>query len=327
MARSATARLKVSPPLGRMPVLQFIPPAELAIDATYQRSIQTARSQALIRRIAQHWNWDLCQPLVVSRRDGNLFVIDGQHRLEAARLRSDILQLPCVVVEYSSAVDEAANFVHLNQQRRALSRIDVFKAAQASEDPQALGIAAALTAATLRIAPHENYVSWKPGMVANIGGIEAAWRNVGPALTSTALAVLGKAWPREVLRYAGTIFPGIVEICRFEARRGETVSAQLVGNFVGGRSQLDWRGAIMAHRACHPGDNYARSAAAVLRAAWLEFCDLPAEEAEAKPAPVLQFRGDGEGLAWCEQCEMRVSREQAEGCKSRWCSLKAKAAA
>jgi hypothetical protein len=48
-------------------------------------------SQALIRQIARHWDWDLCLPLVVSRRaDGSLYVIDGQHRLAAARIRGDI---------------------------------------------------------------------------------------------------------------------------------------------------------------------------------------------------------------------------------------------
>ena len=62
MARAATSRLKVNPPLGRMPVLQFMAPGELRIDASYQRSIESGDSKTLIRKIAQHWNWDLCQP-------------------------------------------------------------------------------------------------------------------------------------------------------------------------------------------------------------------------------------------------------------------------
>ena len=48
----------------------------------------------------------------------------------AARLRGDIPQLPAVVVQYASAADEAASFVHLNQQRRPLTRLDLFKAAR-----------------------------------------------------------------------------------------------------------------------------------------------------------------------------------------------------
>ena len=208
MARAATARLKVNPPLGRMPALQNLLTSELGIDPQYQRSIETGPSQSLIRKIAQHWNWDLCQPLVVAARPtGEMMVIDGQHRLAAARLRGDIDQLPCVVVRYASAADEAASFVHLNQQRRPLSKLDVFKAAVASEDPEACAILAAMEAAGLSVAPHVNCTAWKPGMVSNIGGIEAAWRKYGSAIAAKALWVLAASYPGEVLQYAGTIFP------------------------------------------------------------------------------------------------------------------------
>jgi hypothetical protein len=78
MARAATDRIKMNPPLGRMPVLQNLLPAELQIDASYQRSLDASNSQSLIRRMAQHWNWDLCQPLVVARRDtGDLMASTG----------------------------------------------------------------------------------------------------------------------------------------------------------------------------------------------------------------------------------------------------------
>lgn len=175
-----TSRLKLNPPLGAMPALQYAPPSHLAVDRSYQRSLEASASQSLIRKIAQYWNWDLCQPLVVSRREGgSLFVIDGQHRLEAARLRGDIQQLPCVIVSYADVADEAASFVNLNQQRRALSKLDLFKAALASEDKEAREIVDAMTDAGLSIAPHSNHLFWKPGMVSNIGGIERAWRQLG----------------------------------------------------------------------------------------------------------------------------------------------------
>lgn len=160
MSRPATDRLKLNPPLGMLPALQYLLPAQLKIDASYQRSLDTDAGKALVRRIAQHWNWDLCQPLVVSRRaDGALYVIDGQHRLAAARLRGDIAQLPAVVVQYASAADEAASFVHLNQERTPLTRLDLFKAALASGDSEALAIVEALDAAGLMVAPHNNFTA------------------------------------------------------------------------------------------------------------------------------------------------------------------------
>lgn len=335
MARPATNRLKCNPILGRMPVLQFCAPAELGVDPAYQRSLEAGTSQALIRRIAQHWNWDLCLPLVVSRRaGGELLVIDGQHRLEAARLRGDIAHLPCVVGEYASAADEAASFVYLNQQRRPLTKLDLFKAAVASEDPEATAIVAAIEAAGLSIAPHSNFTAWKPGMVSNIGGIEAAWRAQGEAATTLALVILARAFEGQVLRYAGTIFPGIVAVMRDELDK-RTASPERRKHFaamLGARKQVDWRSAIMRARSDDPNLNFGRAAAQVLREHWARrfgFFDKAPEPApkpagfnpEAFRARVRSEPGEP-ARAWCEQCERRVSEERARACLSRFCKLK-----
>jgi hypothetical protein len=104
MSRAATSRLKVNPQVGQRPTLEFRRLCDLKIDPSYQRSIEIGTSQTLIRRIAMFWDWSLCQPLAVARRaDGALMVVDGQHRLAAARLRGDIYDLPCVITAYESA--------------------------------------------------------------------------------------------------------------------------------------------------------------------------------------------------------------------------------
>lgn len=347
MSRPATSRLKCNPALGRMPVLQFCAPTELRIDPGYQRDISSGTSQTLIRRIAQHWNWDLCQPLVVARRRDlteRLFVIDGQHRLEAARLRGDIPQLPCVVVEYASQADEAASFVHLNQQRRPLTKLDVFKAAVASEDPEACALVAAMSEAGLSIAPHANYTAWKPGMLSNIGGIEASWRANGEQATQYALVVLARAFDGQVLRYAGTIFPGIAAVCfdEIDKRKGRERADHLIA-MVAARSQVEWRKAIMQMRADDPNLKFAKAGAAVMRKAWEErfgFFDNspPAPTAPprpqwvrepSKPAPApatgglsRNFRPDGEGKSWCDQCDQRRTAGQAQACGDQFCPLR-----
>jgi hypothetical protein len=198
-------------PIGVLPVLQYCLPAQLQIDPSYQRSIENGESKTLIKAIASKWDWGLCQPLVVARRgDGSLFVIDGQHRLEAAKLRGDIAQLPCVVSDSREASAEAAQFVALNRNRRPLAALDVFRASLASGADEAHAILAALEAAGLSLAPHSNHTAWKPGMVSNIGGIERAWKRLGAAVTTRALELLAKGFEGQVLRYAGTIFPGLV---------------------------------------------------------------------------------------------------------------------
>lgn len=276
MSRPATTRLKVNPPIGLMPALQYLLPAQMKVDHSYQRDLNTGTSATLIRRIAPHWNWDLCQPLVVARREnGDLFVIDGQHRLEAARMRGDIAQLPAVVVQYASAADEAASFVHLNQQRRPLTKLDLFKAALASEDPEAVAIVAALDAAGLSIAPHSNFTAWKPGMVSNVGGIEASWRQNGAKPTAAALRALGAGFTGQVLRYAGTIFPGIAAICVQEMQGADGFADNpelwdMLVEMLASSSQEQWRNEILQARMDDPNLNYRGASETVLLSSWGE---------------------------------------------------------
>jgi hypothetical protein len=275
MSRPGTERLKVNPPQGAMPVLQYLTPHQLQIDPTYQRTLETEASKTLVRQITQHWNWDLCQVLVVARRgDGALYVIDGQHRLEAAKRRGDIMQLPAVVVQYASQQDEAAAFVHLNQARKPLTKIDLFKAAVASADGEALAIVQAIADAGLKIAPHSNHTAWKPGMISNIGGIEKCWRTRGAVVTRIALKALGEALGHTVLQYCGTLFPGIAAIVSLETDGGKVPWDdelwRLMIDMVRERDQAGWRKAIMAAKAENPSLKFGAASETVFLAAWQE---------------------------------------------------------
>ncbi|MEM6907198.1 MAG: DUF6551 family protein [Pseudomonadota bacterium] len=259
---------KFNEPIGTLPVLQYLTPGQLQIDTNYQRSLEGSSSERLINAIAYDWNWKLCLPLVVARRpNGELFVIDGQHRLAAANLRGDIQVLPCVVIDGGDVESEAQTFVHLNKQRRPLSKLDVFKAAVASGDTQACAIDEAIRRAGLAIAATSSYHSWKPGQIINIGGIEAAWREHGPFAASLALEVMGKAFNGQVLKFAGSIYPGIASI----TAEGESFDfiEELV-TMVACKSQEDWRKAILLHHAEHPGVSIKSAAVVVLGDAWDE---------------------------------------------------------
>lgn len=334
---SKSGALKLNPPRGRRPTLQFVLPGELAVDDSYQRSVDNDDSRALIRRIAAQWNWDLCQPLVVARRgrgaggEPGLFVIDGQHRLLAARLRGDIPQLPAVIVEYASAAEEAANFVSLNQQRRPLNKLDVFRAALASGDELACGINAAIADAGLTVAKHTNGTAWKVGQIGNIGGIEAAWKVHGERAARDALKVLAQAFGGQVLRYAGTIYPGIAALCATWPSESSGDHPGRIANaarVIGGKSQLQWRSAVLTARAVDPSLGMVSAAAKVVREAF----GVPLPQPAARPAAPVMANGPAlsrppappaSGLAgWCEQCEMRVSAAQAGTCRSRFCKMK-----
>lgn len=267
MSRPATSRLKVNPPLGLRPSLENCRIGDLNIDAEYQRSTEGGSSQALIRRIAMFWDWSLFHPLALSRRgDGSLWVVDGQHRLAAARLRGDIYDLPCVVSSYASAADEAASFVAMNVQRRPLSALDLFRAAQAASDDQAEAIATLLDRADLTLAPHMNHISWKPGMVSNIGGIQRCFKAHGKDMTGRALLALSRGFEGQVLRYCGTIFGGIA---RWLGRIGNEVDFELLVMVLSGATQAEWMQEIKNERAA-TDKKWDIAAGAVLRRAYDE---------------------------------------------------------
>ena len=324
MSRAATSRLKVNPPLGSPLTLEWRAVGELLIDSSYQREIDTGPSQALIRRIAMYWDWGLCQPLAVSRRpDGLLLIVDGQHRASAAKLRGDIPHLPCVITNYANAGDEAAAFVALNQMRRPLSALDLFKAAVAAEDTEAVEITRALAAAGLRVAKHSNYGFWKAGDVSNIGGIQRLWRRCGERPVALALRAMAKSWPHEVLRYCGSVFPGFAAVALDETRLRadpERFVAELAA-MAGACSQMEWRKAAQL-AAPEIGGSPREGAEHVFRRAWRSRQSsapwLP-DSAPSAAAPVF-------GVAWCQQCDRRVAAGNVERCSSPFCSLKAKAA-
>jgi hypothetical protein len=319
MSKSAPIRLKYDKPAGRMPTLQFVRPSEIRVDPTYQRCLEGSASQTLIKRMAQRWNWDLCQPLVLARRTDfveRLFVIDGQHRLAAARLREDIEQLPCVIVSYGSPAEEAASFVSFNQQRRPLSKLDLFRAAVAAQNPEALSIAQGMKAAGLSLAPHSNSNTWQPGMVMNISGIERAWRTHGPLVATTAMKLLAKAYPAEILRYGGSIFPGALALA-IDAHIDDGGSERFweTAKFIGARPQQDWYRAISARSTEIP--TLVRAAMAVFRDAWAMRATERDELPDKPTAPLLAEVTTQK--SWCDQCEALTSVRAAVLCKSVFC--------
>jgi hypothetical protein len=345
MAKETTTP-RFNPPRGRKPELVWLDPAEILVDAGYQRSIEGETARKLIREIAADWDWDLCQPIAVSRReDGTLWVIDGQHRHAAAKLRGDISLLPAQVLRFSGPAEEAEAFVRLNQQRRRLSGTELFRAAVAAGDPEKTSILAAIEGAGLTIAPHQNYQFWKPGMIFHLAGIEKAWREHGEEACSTALVLLRQAWPGSVLRYGATLFPGIAAVAGDEfAERGRFEEARFEAflGMLAKRSQYGWVEEMGLDRQANPGLSRRFAMLLVMRRAWAvkqgkviaapaarpvppRPVTIPAgrqpEPATGYPIPANDPRFANEGRGWCDQCDRLVTREAAVGCRSAFCSF------
>lgn len=331
LGRAADAKrgLKMQPVRGSLPVLQYCAPEQLLIDESYQRSLESEGSITLVRKIAAGWDWGLCQPLFVARRsDGGLYVVDGQHRLAGAIMRGDIAQLPCVVSQFDTPEAEAGAFVALNQQRRPLNALELFKAALVAGEPEAVEIRRCLDMAGLRLANSTNNQSMKAGQVGNIGGLQRCYRAYGDTVLSTSLRVLSRAYPQQVLRYAGSIFPGIVAVVAGELanRTAPDELLERLSAFIGADPQHEWYRRFARALADDHMLKRSRASETVLRAAWVEMrqAQLGQVRAEVSGQPAT-FLKPAE-TAWCEQCDQRVSGARAAACASAFCKLKAKAA-
>lgn len=106
----------------------------LQVHPAYQRSCTNSKVTA----IAAAWSWIACSTIIVGHRGGDYWVIDGQHRVLAARKRADITDLPCVVFETDGISQEAKGFLDANTMRKAVNSIDKFHAAIAAGDETAV---------------------------------------------------------------------------------------------------------------------------------------------------------------------------------------------
>ena len=107
-----------------------IPVKELKIER-YNRTIRINDA----KKIAAYFDESLLGLVVVSYRDGNYSIIDGQHRVMACRLigRFDVM---CQVFRDLTYEEEARLFVELNvsKNRRSLAAYDLVKGLYESDD-------------------------------------------------------------------------------------------------------------------------------------------------------------------------------------------------
>lgn len=130
---------------GSRPELLWLPVEKLAVDHRYQRTIESRRSQKLVEDIAANFRWSAFQAILATAQKNlaggviGWLVIDGQHRVEAAR-KVGILEVPAVVVDAGSLAEQAAAFVRANTDRVAVNPFALFHARRQAGDQEAEAI-------------------------------------------------------------------------------------------------------------------------------------------------------------------------------------------
>lgn len=177
---------------GARPVIMWVAPTELLVDATYQRNL-SERSMRLIRKTIENFNWNRFKPPVVVEVSGGRFhVIDGQHSaIVTATLGID--QIPIEVVEAGTIDERARAFVGHNSDRVPVSPLDIYRALVASGDPDALDVENVCKRAGVRIRYISPSSALAEGDTAAVGVIRALVKRRGVIPARKTLQVLVKA--------------------------------------------------------------------------------------------------------------------------------------
>ena len=129
--------IEFPPPTGKEGECLRIKIRLLHVDEEYQRGEKSDHA----RQIAQKWNWNAVKVITVAKRDGKLWVVDGQHIVCAARMRGDIEELWCyVIADMESRVNEAMASFMTNNNRRRPSLIENHHTLIAANDAKACDI-------------------------------------------------------------------------------------------------------------------------------------------------------------------------------------------
>jgi hypothetical protein len=204
------------PPGGPLPDLDWVPVSLMRVGAAYQRSLESERSVALIRRIAAGWSWAKYQPVNAARRacgadGGDLYaVIDGQHRLAAALLRGDIPNLPCYVMPQMSLADEAGAFMALNRDRLQVHQTALLKARLTSGDPDARLVVEVCAAAGVRLVSSGTEAKAGPGRTQAAGRLESLLKAHGRDMVLDALRAVRVAYDGRRVELQGPLIGAVV---------------------------------------------------------------------------------------------------------------------
>jgi len=105
---------------------------------SYQRAASGGEADRKVIRIASEFSWVAFQIISVVERGGVFYAVDGGHRLRAARRRSDIQMVPCMVYSSDSIKEEAKSFDIVNSNRKPMSAVDRHRAHLIQGDPVAI---------------------------------------------------------------------------------------------------------------------------------------------------------------------------------------------
>jgi hypothetical protein len=163
------------------------------ITGEYQRNLRPVR----VKKLARNFDPRLCGVLLVTERNGNIYLIDGQHRAAAAIAagRNDV-PIPCLVVDASTYEEEAELFIAANNRSTTVpvTTGEIFHARVEAGDPTAIEVLRIAEEVGLYLDLHMRRDSTLDGAVRAIATLVRIYRVGGPEHLRDVLETITRAF-------------------------------------------------------------------------------------------------------------------------------------
>lgn len=186
-------------------------------DPSYQRE----PNEMWIKYIQANWDDRVARVFNVAgslRPDGRRVVIDGWHKVQAARGKG-ITHLWMVVFQGLTLEDEAQLFADLNRNRRLPKQWDMFHSLLTARDGAALAIDSITKRHGYYCAPRNDTVD----AIQAIGALFDVYRRGGEVVLDTTLTVVRAAWPDEDDAKEGTMLRALSRLVQTAQAQGKPI--------------------------------------------------------------------------------------------------------
>lgn len=174
------------------PTYKSLKLGSLQIDK-YQRSLNYSDC----KKYSKDFDWYLVGVLLVSYRDGEYYIVDGQHRKVLLQMKG-VDETLCQIITGLTYKEEAALFKKYNTMRKSLGRGDLLAADVESGDKRAIKLMQVVNKSPYACERNKQEDNAKGKInIHGVAALEAAYDALGDKGLAAMLDLVHKTWPGE----------------------------------------------------------------------------------------------------------------------------------
>ena len=174
-------------------------------------SYQRPTSAKQVDKIAARFDPAKAGLIIVSERDGGLYLVDGAHRVQAMRMNY-LESCPAIVLMGLNEQEEADYFRKQDENKRGLSHYDRFRAGVVAGDAVCLEVSDILKRNNFRVSGNAS----SPFSIKAINTILNIHKRYGPDILDKTLMLIRQTWEDTADAKRGDVLVGVAEfVMRF----------------------------------------------------------------------------------------------------------------